>query len=251
MQKNAGHEFMVKTRYANISQSPQNGGVIPQPPLELAVPDGAALIALPRPADFNVPLMDLRAAIEARRTVRAYSETTLSIEELAYLLWVSQGVKRVSSRPSTARTVPSAGARHAFETYLLVNRVEGLESGLYRYAAIENGLLRLEAPVDIAERVAHDCLEQAQITNSAATFIWVAVVERMYWRYVERGYRYLHLDAGHVCQNLALGAEQLGCGICPIAAFDDELLNATLGLDGEDMFVVYLASLGKKKEKSA
>jgi SagB-type dehydrogenase family enzyme len=242
---------MVNTRYANISPSPQNSGNVPQPPLELPLPEDAALIPLPRPAEFSVPVMDLRAAIEARRTVRAYSETPLSLEELSYLLWVSQGVKRISSRPSTARTVPSAGARHAFETYLLVNRVEGLDAGLYRYAAIENSLLRLEAPADIAERIAHDCLEQAQITNSAATFIWAAVLERMYWRYVERGYRYLHLDAGHVCQNLALGAEQLGCGICPIAAFNDELLNATLGLDGEDMFVVYLASLGKKKEKSA
>lgn len=250
MHNNSGHEFMVKTRYTNISPSPQNSGQVPQPPLELPVPEGELLIALPTLTEVTVPAMDLRTAIEARRTVRAYSDTPLSLEELAYLLWVSQGVKRVSSRPSTARTVPSAGARHAFETYLLVNRVTGLEGGLYRYAAIENGLLRLDAPADIAARIAHACLDQSQITNSAATFIWVAVVERMYWRYVERGYRYLHLDAGHVCQNLALGAEQTACGICPIAAFDDEQLNATLGLDGEDLFVVYLASLGKKKERT-
>lgn len=249
MKNNTGHEFMVKTRYKNISPSPQNSGLVPQPPLELPVPEGVDLILLPKPVDITMPEMDVRTAVEQRRTVRAYSDTPLTIEELTYLLWVSQGVKRVSSRPSTARTVPSAGARHAFETYLLVNRVTGLESGLYRYAAIENGLLRLDAPADIAERIAHDCLEQSQVTNSAATFIWAAVVERMFWRYVERGYRYLHLDAGHVCQNLALGAEQLNCGICPIAAFDDEQLNTTLGLDGEEMFVVYLASLGKKKER--
>ncbi|MEL7591333.1 MAG: SagB/ThcOx family dehydrogenase, partial [Anaerolineaceae bacterium] len=204
MRKNSGHEFMVNTRYANISPSPQNSGNVPQPPLELPLPEDAALIPLPRPAEFSVPVMDLRAAIEARRTVRAYSETPLSLEELSYLLWVSQGVKRISSRPSTARTVPSAGARHAFETYLLVNRVEGLDAGLYRYAAIENSLLRLEAPADIAERIAHDCLEQAQITNSAATFIWAAVLERMYWRYVERGYRYLHLDAGQRVEDLVV-----------------------------------------------
>jgi len=246
MKNNNGHEFMVKTRYANISPSPQNSGVVPQPPLELPLPEGAVVMPLPRPTDLALAPMDLRTAIEARRTIRAYAETPLSLEETTYLLWVSQGVKRVSTRPSTARTVPSAGARHAFETYLLVNRVEGLTPGLYRYAAIEHGLLQLEAPADIAGRVAHACLDQSQVTESAATFIWVAVVERMFWRYVERGYRYLHLDAGHVCQNLALGAEQVGCGICPIAAFDDELLNSTLGLDGEEMFVVYLATLGKK-----
>jgi len=250
MQSNSGHEFMVKTRYKNISPSPQNSGLVPQPPLELPIPEGEPLITLPQLAEITVPAMDLRDAIEQRRTVRAYSDTPLSLEELTYLLWVSQGVKRVSSRPSTARTVPSAGARHAFETYLLVNRVTGLESGLYRYSAIENGLLRLDAPENIAEAIARACLDQSQITNSAATFMWAAVTERMYWRYVERGYRYLHLDAGHVCQNLALGAEQTGCGICPIAAFDDEQLNATLGLDGVEMFAVYLASVGKKKDKA-
>jgi SagB-type dehydrogenase family enzyme len=190
--------------------------------------------------------MDVRTAIESRRTIRQYAKTPLTLAEFTYLLWVSQGVKHISKRPTTARTVPSAGARHAFETYCVVNRVEGLEPGLYRYMAIENGLIRLNAPADIAEKVAHACLEQPQITNSAASFIWVAVVERMFWRYAERGYRYMHLDAGHACQNLALGAEQIGCGICPIAAFDDEMLNQVLGLNGEDQFVIYLATVGKK-----
>lgn len=246
MEKNSGHEFMVNTRYINISPSPQDGGVIPQPPLELPMPEGAVLIPLVSHEQIEVPAMDLRAAVEARRTLRKYAETPFTLNELSYLLWVSQGVKHVSTRPSTARTVPSAGARHAFETYLLVNRVEGLEPGLYRYMAIEHGLIRLNVPADIAQQLAHACLDQSQLTNSAVTFIWVAVVERMFWRYVERGYRYLHLDAGHVCQNLALGAEQIGSGICPIAAYDDEALNTLLGLDGEGMFVVYLAAAGKR-----
>lgn len=246
MKNNSGHEFMLNTYYENISPSPQNSGLVPQPPLELPLPAGEVLIPLPPPAELTIPAMDLRVAIETRRSIRAYSPEPLSFIELSYLLWVSQGVRRVSTRPSTARNVPSAGARHAFETILLVNRVEGLTPGLYHYAAIEHSLLHLNAPEDIADRIALECHEQPQITRSAATFIWTAVVERMFWRYVERGYRYLHLDAGHVCQNLALAAEQVGCGICPIAAFDDEKLNRTLGLDGESRFVIYLASLGKK-----
>jgi SagB-type dehydrogenase family enzyme len=84
------------------------------------------------------------------------------------------------------------------------------------------------------------------VLHSAVTFLWVAVVERMTWRYAERGDRYLLLDAGHVCQNLYLAAEALGCGVCAIAAYDDALLNAELGLDGENLFVIYLASLGVK-----
>lgn len=246
MTETIGQEFMRRSSESELSPSPQNLGILPQPPLELPLPEGVELIELPDPSTFSAPPMDLRTAIENRKTLRKYSEEGLSLHELGYLLWVSQGVKRVTSRPSTARTVPSAGARHAFETILLINRVEGLPSGLYRFAAIENKLIPLSAPEDINARITADCLNQAQVATSAVTFLWVAVVERMFWRYVERGYRYLHLDAGHVCQNLALAAEQLGCGICPIAAFDDIHLNRTLGLDGKEQFVIYLASLGKK-----
>ena len=246
MVESIGQEFMRRTCYPELSDSPQESGIIPQPPLELPVPTDIELISLPEPVKIVVPGMDLRDAIEGRRTLRKYAAAPLSIEELTYLLWVSQGVKNVSSRPATVRTVPSAGARHAFETLLLVNRVNGLEPGLYRYLAIENKLVHLKADPQINALVTAGCKGQSQVTNSAVTFMWVAVVERMFWRYVERGYRYLHLDAGHVCQNLALGAEQLNCGICPIAAFDDDRLNEVLGLDGKAQFVIYLAALGKK-----
>jgi SagB-type dehydrogenase family enzyme len=246
MAENIGQEFMRRTRYNELSDSPQEGGIIPQPPLELPAPEGVEMIDLPKPTDVAVPAMNLRVAVEGRRSLRKYAETALTLDELTYLLWVSQGVKHVSSRPSTARTVPSAGARHAFETLLLVNRVDGLEPGLYRYMAIDNKLAKLPSPTDINEKITAACLGQSQVATSAVTFIWEAVVERMFWRYVERGYRYLHLDAGHACQNLALGAEQLNCGICPIAAYDDDQLNSVLGLDGVEQFVIYLASVGKK-----
>jgi SagB-type dehydrogenase family enzyme len=246
MENNSGQDFMVNTRYENLSPAPQEGGIIPQPPLELPLHEGAELISLPKQETITVPSMELRTAIDERRTIRKYAAQSLTLEETAYLLWVSQGVKHVSSRPATARTVPSAGARHAFETYMLVNRVEGLTPGLYRYMAIDQGLVNFNADADIALQLKDACLGQPQLENCAAAFVWVAVVERMFWRYVERGYRYLHLDAGHVCQNLALGAEQIGSGVCPIAAFDDVKLNTVLKLDGESMFVVYLATVGKK-----
>jgi SagB-type dehydrogenase family enzyme len=85
------------------------------------------------------------------------------------------------------------------------------------------------------------------ITTSAVSIFWAADIARMSYRYGERGYRYIHLDAGHVCQNLYLAAQNRGCGVCAIAAFEDDLTNAALGLDGEREFVVYIAALGKKK----
>ena len=89
-------------------------------------------------------------------------------------------------------------------------------------------------------------LRQRQVITSAVTFFWSAEVYRTSWRYSERAYRYLHLDAGHICQNLYLCAESIGYGVCAIAAFDDELVNKLLDQNEMDRFIVYLASVGKK-----
>jgi SagB-type dehydrogenase family enzyme len=237
--------FMKGTYEANLSDSPQDLGQ-PQPPLELPLPPGAQLIPLPSPGGLQIPPADLRQIIERRRSLRRYAETPLTLAELSYLLWLTQGVKEITKRPATLRTVPSAGARHAFETFLLVNNVEGLEPGLYRFAAGQHALIKSDAPEDIREQITHATYDQSQVRNSAVTFIWVAVVERMTWRYVERGIRYLHLDAGHVCQNLYLAAESIGAGVCAIAAYNDEEINQVLELDGENMFVIYLGSVGKR-----
>ena len=245
MSDNIGKEFMRRTRYSEMGESPQRQG-IPQPPLETNYPMDASLVPLPEAVDLNFPAHDLRAAIEKRTSVRNYSDTPLTLEELSALLWLTQGVKEVTHRPVTLRTVPSAGARHAFETYLLIIRVETLTPGLYRYVALEHALLPVRLDAEVNQELTQACLKQQQVQTSAVTFIWVAVVERMYWRYLERGYRYLHLDAGHICQNLYLAAEPIGCGVCAIAAFDDDAVNAFLGIDGVEQFAIYLASLGKK-----
>ena len=238
-------DFLNKTAYPQLSPTPQGQGV-PQPPLELEVPEGSTIIPLPAPDGLRIPPADLRAMIEQRRSLRRYAETPLSLEEFSYLLWLTQGVKRVSPRPATLRTVPSAGARHAFETYLLVNRVDGLRPGLYRFMATRHALLALPAAEDITEQIMEATHGQESVGQSAVTFLWAAVTERMSWRYVERSMRYLFLDAGHVCQNLYLAAESIGCGVCAIAAYEDADMNALLGLDGVDQFVIYIGTVGKK-----
>jgi len=240
-----GKEFMKNTRYQNLSPSAQESG-LPQPPLELPVPEGASLINLPRPDDLKIPEMDLSTAINRRKTLRKYLEMPLTLEELSYLLWSTQGIKEISGSKHTWRTVPSAGARHAFETLLMVNRIESLTPGIYRYIASQHALVEHDLSAGLADALSEACLKQRKIGFSAVTFIWTAVAERMVYRYGQRGYRYLHLDAGHVCQNLYLAAEAIACGMCAIAAFDDEKVNQILGLDGEEQFTIYLASLGKR-----
>jgi SagB-type dehydrogenase family enzyme len=246
MDENIGTDFLRKTCYAHLSLSPQKAGV-PMPPIQMPFPPQAAQICLPDPAKVQIPATDLRITIENRASQRHYIHHEISQEELSFLLWCTQGIKRTTEKQITFRTVPSAGSRHAFETYLMLNQVHDVPPGLYRFAAVENILVEVNLSASINAEITQACFDQNHVQNSAVTFIWTAVVERMFWRYVERSYRYLFLDAGHICQNLYLAGEALQCGVCAIAAFEDEKLNKALGVDGEEVFAVYAASLGKKQ----
>ncbi|TRO49774.1 SagB/ThcOx family dehydrogenase [Candidatus Bathyarchaeota archaeon] len=246
MVRGTGREFMEKTKYKYLDESDQVKG-LPQPPLTLPPVEGKPVHRLLDPGEVPRRAVDLWDAINNRVSVRAYSEEPLSLEELSYMLWCTQGVKEATGRAATLRTVPSAGARHCFETYLLVNRVEGLKQGVYRFLATEHSLQEVDTEPGVAEKVTQACYNQRFVMQSAATFIWTAVAYRMMWRYGERGYRYMHLDAGHVCQNLYLAAEAIGCGACAIAAFHDDALNEVLRIDGVEQFAVYIGVLGKKR----
>ncbi|MBA4421144.1 MAG: nitroreductase [Anaerolinea sp.] len=240
-----GITFIQQSENRNLEPSAEGLG-LPQPPLELPFDNSKPIIKLPPVEDLSIPKTDFLTAVEQRLTLRRYREDPLSLPELTYLLWCTQGVKRVTARPVTMRTVPSGGARHPFETYLVISRVTGLEPGLYRYLAIDHSLLQLECGSQFAERISEACLKQQHIRDCPVSFWWCAVPDRSTWRYSTRGYRYMLLDAGHICQNLYLSADVIDCGVCAIGSFDDTALNGFWGLDGINQFMIYGASLGKK-----
>lgn len=243
MNDNIGSQFFEKTKYKHHGPSSQQKGAIP-PPLQADFSQGDERVELPWADNIGG---EVQKVIERRRSLRRYSQKSLALQELSYLLWCTQGIKQAEAGLHTFRTVPSAGARHAFETFVLANRVEGLKNLLYQYIALEHKLTVVSRDDRIAEKIMFGCLGQKMITTSATAFIWVADVKRMTWRYGQRGYRYILLDAGHICQNLYLAAESIGCGACGVGAFDDDVLNETLGLDGKNHFVVYAACVGKRE----
>jgi len=221
---------------------------MPPPLLEFPQNPNNPVIGLPKPAALEIGPLDLRFAIEHRRSIRSYLHEPITLEELSFLLWCTQGFQQVHGRQATFRTVPSADARHAFETFLLANYVKGLEPGLYRYLALSNTLEQVDCNPTLPLRITSACFDQQFILRSGGIFIWTAVPYRMTRRYGERGYRDLHLDAGNICQNLYLAAEAVGCGVCAIAAFDDDRMDELLGINGKDQFLIYLATAGKKSK---
>ena len=242
-----GRIFMEQTRYEHLTESDQARG-LPAPLLEKPAPLDSHPIPLPKPGDIVVPPRELRRTIEERRSVRHYARDPLTFEELGYLCWCTQGIVDVKAPFYTLRNVPSAGGRHGLETYLLINRINSLKPGLYRYLPFSHSIATIDTTSGISDAIMSACLGQVFVRSSAVTFIWSAVIYRMAWRYSERAYRLVHLDAGHICQNLYLAAEQIGCGTCAIGAFDDRQIADILKIDGDEEFVVYCATVGKKSK---
>lgn len=169
----------------------------------------------------------------------------LAIDELAFLLWSTQGVRAKLHEAAVLRTVPSAGCRHPFETYLAVLNVATLSPGIYRYLPLDHALVLEQTPDHLPARVAAATRGQQFAAQAAVTFIWTTIPRRTEWRYAEASCKVIALDAGHLCQNLYLACEAIGAGTCAIAAYNQELCDDLVEVDGTEEFVVYLAPVGK------
>ena len=219
---------------------------LPHPPVQAPFSDALPQIDLIPPEAFSIGTLSVHEAIAQRRSHRAYTDAPLSLEELSYLAWAAQGVHEVwRGGIALRRTVPSAGARHPFESYLVINRVEGLEVGLYRYLSVEHRLLQLRTGADLPDAAAEACHGQGFVARSAVTFVWTALPYRTEWRYATMTPKLALLDAGHVCHSLYLAAESIGAGVCAIAAYNQAAMDALLGVDGEEEFAIYVAPVGK------
>ena len=203
----------------------------------------AKRIALP-PAvsDSSFPLIEI---IKKRKSIRSYSSKPLRLVDLSFLLWACTGIQR-SENGYDFRTIPSAGALYPIETYIVVNNVEDLPKGLYHYDIKEHSLEELRIG-SIGERLSYSALEQNMCAKAPVVFIWTAIFERSKWKYGQRAYRYVYLDAGHIAQNLTLAATSFGLGSCQIGAFFDDEINQIIDIDGYEESVLYLSVVGHPK----
>lgn len=181
--------------------------------------------------------------MKKRRSQREFTQETISLPHLSQLLSATQGITHTAfGHPF--RACPSAGALYPIETYLVVNRVEGLTPGLYHHYVPEH-LLEVLAQGPFDSDLAEAALEQDMARTASVVFVWTAVVQRSKWKYKERGYRYIYLDAGHIGQNLYLAATALDLGCCTIGALYDDDVNRLVGVDGKEETVVYMGAVGK------
>lgn len=219
----------------------------PIPPIQKEYDPKSVLIDLKPIDNCNIPDISLVEAIKNRESRRKFKKMPLSLDELSFLLWCTQGVKRLTRGGLvTLRTVPSGGGMHPFETYLLILDVEGLEPGLYRYLAIEHKLLLIRktdgAYIDEFNKT---CNNQSFVLQGSLVFIWTVRPYRTEYRYGEDSLKDILISVGHICQNLYLACEAISAGTCSIVAYQQNNLDSALGIDSDDEIALYLAPVGK------
>ncbi len=216
----------------------------PQPPLAKAAMTEKAL---PLPKDFTdlSPIGDFLTIVNARKSHRVYTDESITMQQLAYLLWCTQGVKSVRGKAyATIRTVPSGGARHPFECYLAVRKVEGLAPGLYHYLPMSHEIEFLGCPEELESFISDSLCGQTWAAKASVVFYYSCVFYRAEWRYGVWAHAPILMDSGHITENLYLAATSIGLGSCAIAAVEPQSANEAFTLDGAEETVFYAMPVG-------
>jgi SagB-type dehydrogenase family enzyme len=206
---------------------------------------GCTRVALPREPIAIESTLD--AVIQARSSCRDYSHRELTLDELGTLLFRSYGIKRYirayHKRVFPLRYAPSQGGLQCMEMYVVVNRVAGVEKGLYAYSAADPSLALISAG-NHSQKLKSSCVGQDYVQHAAIVLILAIDLARLTWKYGARSYRFAHADAGVIAAFIYLVATGLGLGTTAIAAFDDTAVNALIRVDGRERFAALVMPVG-------
>ncbi len=190
----------------------------------------------------EIPAANLGDLIVIRRSVRHFAAQSLSLEQISRMLLSAYGL--TSNRGGYAHhSIPSGGALYPMEIYLIASHVEGLTEGLYHFQTRDSSLILLKKG-DFNKQLHAASNKQESVGNSPAAIVITSRFERMTQKYADRGYRYIYMEAGAICQNIYLQAAELGLGTVAVGAFNDDRLNALLEIDGTHEAGLLIMPLG-------
>jgi SagB-type dehydrogenase family enzyme len=245
---NPGDEFMEKTGYPDFSTVDMILR-IPEPPSEMPVPEGANIIKLPLPRRIKVADVPVRAALEKWKPIAFFPRSSITLKELSFLLWYTQGFRKREAGQVRLRNVPSSGSRYPIDTYFVAGEVEGLSTGMYRYLPASHSIVVLREDSDLPFAMGTASMNFKIVTRAAVTFLWVAVPYRSVWALGNRGYRSVLIEAGHICQALIMASSCISCDVHPIDLFHDQMIRQLAGLDPESQWPLYIAAVGKEERE--
>ena len=230
------------------------GKGVPQPEMQKAYAKDALVIDLPNIDSASAPKMSFFECTSQRCSRRSYIEKPLTLFELSFILWCTQGIKKIipgyrkyrNDGKNSLRPVPDANG--LFETYIAALNVDSLEQAFYRYLPLTHQLV-LHFKIDnLADKVAdsfNNPMQNQDYTKKAgAVFYWTSLPYRAEWRNTDRFARGIIIGIGHVSQNFYLATEALQCGCVAISGYIQEKADALLNIDGEDELTILCGAVG-------
>ncbi len=242
MKKLVGEDFQTETKYIRGKTLGSNLNWANKPDVYKNYPSSKT-VQLPN--QFQNSTFPFEEVLQKRKSIRVFSAQPLSKVDLAFLLWACTGIQRIE-HGYEFRTAPSAGALYPIETYIAAINVEDIKEGIYHYN-VKNHILEEIRIGNFGNDLAYSALDQKMCATAAVVFIWTAVFQRSKWKYSQRAFRYIYLDAGHIAENLALAATSITCGSCQVGAFFDDEINLIVGIEGVEESAICLSVVGHLK----
>jgi SagB-type dehydrogenase family enzyme len=243
---NPGIEFLEKTKYPDFSTVDM---ILrkPEPEREIPVPEGAQVIRLPNPKQKKYTDVSVAEALEQWEPEAFFSRSAMTLQELSFLLWCTQGYRNTKENDVALRNVPSSGLRYPIETFFVAGEVDELETGLYRYLPHSHQIVveRVDSTLPFAMGTAS--MNFKLITRAAVTFLWVGLPYRSTWALGNRGFRSVLIEAGHICQALIMASSCIGWRVHPIDLFHDQMMIQLANLNPDTQWPLYVGAVGKRE----
>ncbi len=176
---------------------------------------GEPIALRPIPADL-LPGMPIEEAILGRRSTRHY-DTELAIPFEAFSTLLDRSARGLAAD----WLAPDAPPLH--DQYLIVNRVDGLDPGVYRLRR-DRAAIELVKPGDFRRRAQRLAVDQAYAGDAHVNSYYLTDLGPVLERFGNRGYRAAQLEAALYAGRLHLGTPALGLGAVGSTAFDDEVV---------------------------
>ena len=208
-------------------------------------------VSLPR--SLRALNTSLDQAMSTRVSTRELIPDSITLQNVATILHYAYGITTRDNKntpssypPRPFRVVPSAGGLYPLEIFFYSAYIDEQLPGIYHYNPVTNSI-RLIQEGDQSSRIAESFV-QKDIAFGASMIVFItAMFNRSIFKYQDRGYRYILLEAGHVAQNINLVVNGLGLGCVNLGGFFDRKVDNLLGLDGVTHSTIYAAAIGKKK----
>jgi len=180
---------------------------------------------------FKVEPSSLNKLLTQRRSVRSFTGESVAFQSIINILWSAYG-ELTSEESSSRRTVPSAGALYPLIIHLvLFNKIDDLESSVYRVCYSQNGDVGLRHVSDDVLQFARSFLNPIDVLNGTQGVIVVSgSLSASGVKYGNRSILYVPLEAGHIAQNIHIEAIAQRVATLEIGSFVDELLGEAIKL---------------------